>query len=174
MSDCSFLEYNYNLLLCKLWFPMIQSHCNIINWQHNTRYDSPSQQTFKHYRFICIVNIYSGTMEICWISQPYLYICSDLLTWYIRAQLKSKHSLSTPDLHCFLFSKQKFLDNILIFSHKSPATLKYGTLYLRNIQGPGQNIRWHISHKWNTLSIWDKWKFHSCKLRINKSYKYVF
>lgn len=158
--------------MCKSLFPMIQCHCNFFNWQHNTRYVSPSQQTFKHCRFICNVNIYSGTMENCWVNQSYLYMCSDLLTTlYIRAQLKIMHPLLTPHLHCFLFSKQKFLDNILTFSHKSPATLNHGTLYLRNIQGPGQNIRWHISHKWNTLGIWDKWKFHSCKLRIHSNYK---
>jgi len=150
---------------------MIQSHCNFINWQHNTRYDSPSQQTFKHYRLICNVNIYSGRMEKCWVSQLYLHILSDWLIWYIQAQLKIMHPLSAPHLNCFLFSKQKFLDNILIFSHESPTTLKHGTLYLRNIQGPGHNIRRHISHKWNTLHIWDKWKFHSCKLRTHNSYK---
>jgi hypothetical protein len=50
--------------------------------------------------------------------------------------------------------------------------LKHSTLYLGNLQGLGQNVRRHISHKGNASSIWDKRKFHTCNrgkhMTVNK------
>jgi len=64
-------------------------------------------------------------------------------------------------LPSFLY-KQHIHGTILVFLYNSSGNWELSRLYLGNIQGPGQDIRRHISHKRNTLGIWYERKLHSC------------